>query len=38
MSWLVGRPASERTAYVFGGIWAFCALVMIALAAIELSD
>jgi hypothetical protein len=33
----VGRPASERTAYVFGGIWALSSLAMIALAASELS-
>ncbi len=33
----VGRPASERVAYVFGGVWALASLAMIALAAMELS-
>lgn len=33
----VGRAASERGAYVFGGIWALASLVMIALAVRELS-
>lgn len=28
----VGRPASERTAYVFGGIWIASSLAMTALA------
>jgi hypothetical protein len=31
------RPSSERAAYVFGGIWALSAVIMIALSAIELS-
>jgi hypothetical protein len=33
----VGRPASERAAYVFSGIWTLSSVAMIALAAIELS-
>ncbi|KPK56393.1 MAG: hypothetical protein AMS21_12760 [Gemmatimonas sp. SG8_38_2] len=34
----VGRPAAERAAYVFGVIWIACSLIMIALAAAELSS
>ena len=34
----VGRPASERAAYVFGAIWIVCSLAMIGLAAAELSS
>jgi len=34
----VGRSASERAAYVFSAIWIVCSLVMIGLAAAELSS
>jgi hypothetical protein len=34
----VGRPASERAAYVFGAIWIVCSLAMIGLAAAELAS
>lgn len=34
----VGRPSSERAAYVFGGIWSLCSLSMIGLAIVELSS
>jgi len=33
----VGQPASERAAYVFSGIWAVSAVLMIVLASIELA-
>ena len=33
----VGRPASERAAYLFGGIWIACSLAMIVLAVSALS-
>lgn len=34
----VGRPSSERAAYVFGGIWSLCSLAMIGLAIAQLSS
>jgi hypothetical protein len=33
----IGSPASERAAYLFGGLWALAAVAMIGLAAIHLS-
>jgi hypothetical protein len=33
----VGRPASERAAYLFGGLWAACSVAMMVLAALHLS-
>jgi len=33
----VGSPASERAAYIFGGLWALSAFTMIGLAALHLS-
>jgi hypothetical protein len=33
----VGRPASERAAYLFGGMWIACSLAMISLAIAALS-
>lgn len=34
----VGRPASERYAYVFGTLWILSAICMIALAVAELGS
>jgi hypothetical protein len=33
----VGRPASERAAYLFGGVWIACSLAMMTLAVSALS-
>ena len=34
---VVGRPASVRTAYLFGGLWAACAVAMAVLGALHLA-
>ncbi len=34
----VGRPASERAAYLFGGLWAVCSVAMAVLASVHLSS
>jgi hypothetical protein len=33
----VGRPASERAAFLFGGLWAACSIAMVVLAANHLT-
>ena len=33
----VGRPASERAAYLFGGLWAACAVMMVVFAVLHIS-